>query len=105
VLREVSIIDLDTLKRVQIGPERLAEDLDVVHPPRHVWAAEPADVSALDSHGDFVADSRLLELVRVPGRASLRDPAIGPIHRQQAIIACVSLVPVFKLNLKRIVRM
>lgn len=59
----VSVIGLDTFKRIQIGPERLAEDLDVGHLPGHVWAAEPADVSALDSHCDFIADGRLLELV------------------------------------------
>jgi hypothetical protein len=97
-----------------IAPIRLAPSPLLQHPDQPIpenreviplsWGirpAPPADAPRLDAECHLIPQTALLELVTPKGlRIALRNPEVGSGHREQTIFLDISLLPVFKFDLK-----
>ena len=82
--------------------QSVPEDLHVGPGTTRIGSIDPNNVSTLDTDSNFIADPRLLELVRVPllgPRSWLPDPEVSAIDSDLALLAFVVAKPLAPPNL------
>jgi hypothetical protein len=82
--------------------QTMAEDLHVRPSPARIGSIDPNNLTSLNADSNFIADPRLLELVRVPllgPRSWLPDPEVSAIDSDLALLAFVIAKPLAPPNL------